>query len=64
MQHEGVFFNFTGLIAPQYGAFKLLNTYIAKLNACAKMPEEVCFMYLGIFKTCCVISVLFSTKYC
>jgi hypothetical protein len=30
--------NFTGLIAPQYIAFHLLNTYIAKLNACAKMP--------------------------
>ena len=42
MQHEGVF-NFTGLIAPQYSAFKLSNTYIAKLNVCAKMPEEVCF---------------------
>jgi len=40
-------FNFTGLIALQYSVFKLLNTYVAKLNACVKMPEEVCFMYLG-----------------
>jgi len=39
-------FNFTGLIAAQYSAFKLLNTYVAKLNACVKIPEEVCFMYL------------------